>query len=303
VLFFYLHIFFHLKTNNDLEIYDIPQPSKEQFEEICDLRQPVLFYYDKSKKIEDFCNKQTIEENYGAFDVKIRTIKKPFSNTNTNENNENNENNESTNNTDETIYSLIPFKDTKSLMETNNNNNNNNNEFYLFEKNTDFLEETELIKQYKYNDEFLRPSMVSSCEYDFMFGSPNTQTPFRYELNYRNFYLVTEGEIKVKLAPPRSTKYLHLEKDYVNMEFRTPVNPWDIQDKYKNDFSKIRCLDTTVKKGQLLYIPAYWWYSIDLGENASICSFKYRTYMNTLAIADKLFLRFLQLQNVKRNII
>ena len=45
VLFLYLHIFFHLKTSNDLEIYEIEQPSKDKLEEICDLRQPVRFDY------------------------------------------------------------------------------------------------------------------------------------------------------------------------------------------------------------------------------------------------------------------
>ena len=41
VLFFYLHIYFHLKTSNDLEVYTIERPSKEKLEEICDLRQNV----------------------------------------------------------------------------------------------------------------------------------------------------------------------------------------------------------------------------------------------------------------------
>ena len=40
VLFFYLHIYFQLKTSDDLEIYEIENPSKERLEEICDLRQP-----------------------------------------------------------------------------------------------------------------------------------------------------------------------------------------------------------------------------------------------------------------------
>ena len=42
ILFFYLHIQFHLKTSDDLEIYEVEQASKEKIEEICDLRQPVL---------------------------------------------------------------------------------------------------------------------------------------------------------------------------------------------------------------------------------------------------------------------
>ena len=47
ILFFYLHIHFHLKTSNDLEIYEIEQASKDKMEEICDLRQPVLFDCDE----------------------------------------------------------------------------------------------------------------------------------------------------------------------------------------------------------------------------------------------------------------
>ena len=43
VLFLYLHIQFHLKTSNDLELYEIDYPSKEKLEEICDLRQPLIF--------------------------------------------------------------------------------------------------------------------------------------------------------------------------------------------------------------------------------------------------------------------
>ena len=34
VLFIYLHIQFHLKTSNDLEMYEVEQASKEKLEEI-----------------------------------------------------------------------------------------------------------------------------------------------------------------------------------------------------------------------------------------------------------------------------
>ncbi len=34
ILFFYLHIQFHLKTSDDLEIYEIDNASKERVEEI-----------------------------------------------------------------------------------------------------------------------------------------------------------------------------------------------------------------------------------------------------------------------------
>ena len=45
VLFIYIHINFHLRTSDDLEVYEIDQPSKDKLEEICDIRQPVIFDY------------------------------------------------------------------------------------------------------------------------------------------------------------------------------------------------------------------------------------------------------------------
>jgi len=276
VLFFYLHIYFQLKTSNDLEIYEIDNPSKDKLEEICDLRQPVLFQF-HNERILDTCSRQSILDTYGAFDVKIRNIKQSPA---TNEDN---------------LY--VPFAFSSALKVIIEDTNNK----YLIENNSDFIEETGIIKSFKYNDVFLRPYMVSQCSYDFIMANNRTQTPFRYELNYRNYFLVTEGEIRIKLSQPKSTKYLYQQKDYDNFEFSSPIDPWNIQGQYKADFDKIKCLDITMKKGQILYIPAYWWYSIEFGEAASICTFKYKTYMNTFAILPQLTMKLLQNQNVKRN--
>jgi hypothetical protein len=114
---------------------------------------------------------------------------------------------------------------------------------------------------------------------------------------------VTEGSIKIKLAPPRSDKYLYTYKDYENFEFRSPVNAWNVQQQYRPDFDKIKCLEVVVKKGQIIFIPAFWWNTMRFEEDASVCVFKYKTYMNTVAMIPQLFMRFLQSNNVKRNII
>ena len=49
VLFLYLHIYHHLKTSNDLEVYEIEKPSKDKLEEISDIRQPVIFNYNNEQ--------------------------------------------------------------------------------------------------------------------------------------------------------------------------------------------------------------------------------------------------------------
>ena len=64
ILFLYLHIQFHLKTSDELEIYEVDQASKDKMEEICDLRQPVLFDIENANKIINTTNKMSLLENY-----------------------------------------------------------------------------------------------------------------------------------------------------------------------------------------------------------------------------------------------
>jgi hypothetical protein len=136
-----------------------------------------------------------------------------------------------------------------------------------------------------------------------MMGSKDTCTPFRYEINYRNFFLLTQGTAQIKMAPPHSTKYLYPNYDYENFEFRSPVNPWSPQPKYIADFDKMKCLEFTLTPGKTLFLPAYWWYSIKfVNSDTSISCFRYRTYMNNIAILPYIGLHALQIQNVKRNV-
>ena len=258
VLFVYLHIQFHMKTSQDLEMYEIEQASKEKLEEICDIRQPVLFDFDNQKIVET-SNKDYINNNYYAFEIKIRNTKDT--------------------DPDTELFMPLPLHAAIKLF------NEDKTSSYYSENNGDFLEETGVIKSMKYNDEFLRPYMVSNCNYDIMMGSNGTCTPFRYEVNYRNYFVLTQGSAQIKLAPPHSVKYLYPNYDYENFEFNSPVNPWAPQAKYIADFDKIKCLEFTLNPGKTLFLPANWWYSIKFNtSNTSISCFRYRTYMNNIAI-------------------
>ena len=276
VLFVYLHIYFHLKVSNDLEVFEIDQPSKDKLEEICDLRQPVIFDYSVGNLLAE-CNTSSVLRNYGAFDVKIRNVKEY----------------------DDVTELYMPL----TLSAANDVFEKDTESRFISENNYDFLEETGLTREFRCNDIFLRPNYVSNCIYDFMFGSNNTETPLRYELNYRNYFLVTKGSVKIKLIPPKSSKYLYTIKDYDNFEFLSHVNPWNVQSQFKADFDKIKTLEVEIHAGQIIYIPAYWWHSIKFEKNSSICAFKYKTYMNNIAIVDHLLVSVLQGQNVKRQIV
>jgi hypothetical protein len=275
VLFIYLHVQFQLKNSNDLEIYEIDDVSKEKLEEICDMRQPVLFDVPNEKLVQ-LTNKKFICDNYQAFEIKIRN---------------------SNDNKDSELYVPLPLHASIKLFDEDKESS------YFSENNMDFIEETGIIKTFKYNDEFLRPGMVSNCNYDILMGSTNTCTPFRYKLNYRNFFMLTHGSAKLKIAPPQSKRYLYPNYDYENFEFSSPINPWNVQPKYISDFDKIKCLEFTLLPGKTLFLPARWWYSIQFLENTSISCFYYKTYMNNVAIIPSLFMHGLQIQNVKRNVV
>lgn len=275
VLFLYLHIYFNLNTSNDLEIYEINEPSKLRLDEVCDAKQPVVFEYPNDIILSTF-TKQNLSRQYGVFDIKVRQTNKKI---------------------EENDQMHIPLTLNNGIKVIENEDKK-----CIIENNNDFLKETGLVKVLKHNDFFIRPPMVSQCNYDFLIGSGHVKTPLKYDINYRNYFIVTEGNAKIKLAPPRSSKYLYEIKDYENFEFRSPVNPWEVQDMYKTDFSKIKFLEVELKTKQIINIPPYWWYSIEFDDNTTILKLTYKTYMNTISIMPKLIMKILQNQNIKRKI-
>ena len=277
VLFLYLHIQFHLKTSNDLEIFEIEQASKDRIEEICDFRQPVLFDLEEEQYvISQGTTKNVLLDKYPVFEIKIRD-----------------KNDEQTDN----MYVPLQLQKAATLFQEDKKST------YFSENNSDFLLETGIVKLIQQHDEFLRPMFVSQCMYDVLFASDNTTTPFRQHLNYRNYYIVTQGSLQIKLSPPKSSKYLYCENDYDNFEFISPIDPWAPQSRYQDDFEKIKCLDVTLVPGKCFYIPAYWWYSFKFNNNTSVTSLSYRTYMNTIAISPQIGMYYLQNQNIHHKII
>ena len=277
ILFLYLHIQFHFKTSDDLEIFEIEQSSKDRLEEICDFRQPLLFDLEPEHyNIVQATCKASLLDNYPVFEVKIRNLS------------------DTTKETD--LY--VPLK----LLEAAKLFQEDATSTYFSENNGDFLSETGIQKIIQQNDEYLRPPLVSYCGYDIVMGSKDVCSPFRYLLNYRNYFMVTQGSVQIKLSPPKNSKYLYPIQDYENFEFLSPVNPWNVQPRYAPDFDKMKCLEINLVPGRWLFIPAYWWYSFKFSADSSITCLYYKTYMNQMALLPQSFLYFLQNQNVQRKV-
>jgi len=277
VLFIYLHVLFHLKQSNDLEIYELEDMSKDKLEEVCDIRQPFIFNINE-KQLTEHINYTHILNNYASYEIKVR-------NSNDNDNSSD-------------VHIPISLEHAAKLF------NEDKKSEYFSEKNDEFLRETGINNKIKRHDEFLKPYMSLNSKYDILFGSKNSFTPFKYEINYRNYIYLTEGSAEIKLAPPCSIKYLSPEHDYDLFEFKSPINPWNPAAEYQNDFNKVKCINYTLSADKILFIPAYWWYSIKFNEpNTSISCFYYGTYMSNISVLPHYLLYALQLQNIKRKII
>jgi hypothetical protein len=278
ILFLYIHIIHQLKTSEDLEIYEMDYNNNSQLQEVCDVKQPVLFEFQSIyPDIFENLSKEDIFSKYGSYDVKIKDIR------------DYNEN--------QTVdYVVLSLQSSQNLVESDPGSH------YFSENNEELVDESGLSP--KELDTYLKPSFTLQTKYDIMFGSQNTVTPLRYHLNYRQFYIVKSGKIHVKMTPMKSKKYLKPIKDYDNYEFRSPINVWNPQPEYLHEMDKLRFLEFDVYAGHVLYIPAYWWYSIKYSneKDTIIYTATYNSVMNCIAHTPQWILYFLQQQNIYKKI-
>jgi len=259
ILTIYLHICYHLKKSNDLEIYETTFTTKENLDNICKLRQPVVFDYELN--LVD-CERQYLLDTFPNKEINLKNI---ISN------------------------DSVPLKLSEAIQLIDNDTNGS----YYSEKNKHFLDET-IIDKIKKREYDIIPIFNCYSMHDIIFGSNNSYTPLQYDINYKNYLYIAEGTVKIRLTPPINEKYLDIFIDYETMDITSHINVW----KEKN-IENVKFIDIIVEKGKMIYIPPYWLYSIKFIETSTILSFKYRTYMNFLAILPHLFIQMLQLQNIK----
>lgn len=284
VLFLYIHVMSQFKKSEELEIYEMDYTNNPNLQEVCDVRQPVLFNVrDIIPGLFSDLNSQNVAK-YSSHDVRLKDSRDYYS---------------------DVFNEQIPVDSIAlalhtsiHIMETDKSG------CYFSEDNDDFLEETGLMKRICSIDDILRPSFTVNSSYDILFGSVNTATPLRYHTNFRQFLCVTSGKIRVKMAPWKSSKYLHPYKDYEHYEFRSLVHPLQPTKCYMSDFEKTNFIDFEVNEGTMLYVPPYWWYSIIYLDDPStfVCKITYSTLMNCLSNLPDLAIYVLQQQNITKKI-
>jgi len=275
LLFFYIHIVDQYKTSEDLEIYEMDFSSNQELQTICDVKQPITFEF-KSIAPDFFDLFDTI--SLDPFELHIKEVADYWS-------------------TIDGVESIhLRVSAALSLLNTDTGSQ------YICENNEDTIVTSGLASVYAKIDEYVKPPFVCLTKYDLLMGSKKASTPMRYHTDSRRFFCVQSGRIRVKMSPFKSSKYLYPIKDYYLYEFWSPVNIWNPQQKYLHETDKIKCLEFDVVAGHVLYIPPYWWYSIQYAEATKVGSITYCSAINCIANLPDYTFYFIQQQNTRTRI-
>lgn len=255
ILLIYVHIQNHYKTNDTMEIFEYEYVSNIQLQDICDLKQPILFnfYNNVPELFQDVST--SFFSNFSNTDIFVKDIddywKKPSP----------------------TSVDSIPLS-FKSFI---NLTHKDEKKQYFTENNHSFIEQHPHIQSIHTH---LQPYFTYYPTYDFISGSYNSITPLRFHKDYRFFFIVLSGSMKIKMLPHKYINELNCIMDYENMEYWSPVNSFDTSN------NNIQFLEFEIFAGYTLYIPPYWFYSIKFsGENQQNIAIttKYNSPMNILA--------------------
>jgi hypothetical protein len=270
ILIFYLHLQHEWKKGEDLEIFEMDYLSNKDLQDICKLKQPVIFQMDHWRETESLFQYVPDEKD----DVVIKDIRDYYRSS-------------------KSVNGIhLSYKSAKGLCSTDPHS------YFFSENNTDIVEK----KDFDILSTYLEPPLMVYKKYDYWFGSANSYTPVRYHTDSGQYLTVLPGQgIRVKMCPWRFRASFSPMKDYENYEF------WSKTDIWKHSPGK--CLEFDVKAGYVLYIPSYWFYSIqyihvsteesDIYPSiSSIACFQYVTAMNMIANLQHYGLYFLQQQNM-----
>jgi len=287
VVFLYIHVVSQYKTSEDLEIYEMDYTTNRQLQEICELKQPILFRAPTEMnpiRLNEWANEGT------KYDICMKSSADYYT-----------ESSEGSGSACD--YVLMSYSAFESLV-SSKGPRSGGGAGYFTEKNQDFIEDAGFYGEYRDLDTFLKPSYIARTTYDFIAGSVGAVLPMRYHTDSHRYFYVTSGKIRVKMTPYKSRKYLHMIKDYDHYEFWSPVNVWTPQEKYRNDYEKMRFVEFDVIAGYILYIPSYWFYSFEIIDTDSqIMSVIYNSPINLLAHSQDWFRYYMQFSTTKQRVL
>jgi hypothetical protein len=210
ILCFYIHLQYQYKTSNDLEIYELDYTTNKQLQEICHLKQPVLFQIDHFKEVESFFKTISLSLVSGIKeeDVNVKDLRDYYK----------------PNITSVDAISLS-FSSAYGLMETDTKG------YFFSENNSDFVRER--IHDFSKIDGYLASPWIIHKHYDLLFGSKNAHTPLRYHTETGRFLVVSNSESSYNEEKYISfSKMIKVDEFYKMNDYRTTIRGLKVRGVY-----------------------------------------------------------------------
>ena len=267
---------FQLKKGDDIEIYEIDYTNNKELNDSANLKQPFIFLFSSFDNYFKSLPLSLLISEQGNFDIVLKETADYHSNS-----------------PSKLSRTLLTLGATSTLMQSDTESK------YYSAQNSAFIMESGLLKQYKQLDAILQTPLCVSSNYDVIIGSHGATTPLTYHTNERRYLYVIGGKVRVKMTPWRSNKYMVVDKNYLSYEFTSPLNVWNPQTQYESGFLKMKFLDFTVHPGHILYVPPFWFYSVQFekdNRDIIIHQFDYGSVMNVVTnlpnLAQHLYVKF-----------
>lgn len=263
VLIFYSQIMYQLKKGDDMEIYEIDYSSNKELNDSANIKQPFLFLFSNIDSYFKMTPLSKLITEHGNFDIVLKETADYHSNSPA-----------------KYARTNLTLGAATTLMQSDSEGK------YYSAHNSHFIMESGLVKNYKQLDSILQTPMCISANYDIIVGSHGVTTPLTHHTYERRFLYVIGGNVSVKMTPWRSNKYMVLDKDYASYEFTSMLNVWNPQEQYKSGFLKMKFLDFVIHPGHILYIPPFWFYSLQFekdNRDIVVHQFDYGSVMNVVA--------------------
>jgi hypothetical protein len=280
ILFIYMHVMEQYKTSEKMQLYEMDYIDNRELQTACNLKQPIVFEF--RPVFSEFFYRQSPKiylEQMGMIDMRLKD---------TDDYRGARGSIDSIGLSYRALYSLIS-SDTRA--------------HYISEGNTEFVTDADLGSLYHRLDAYLKPPIYTcQTEYDILTGSHKATTPLRYHTHDRIFLCVIHGKLSVKMTPWKSRARFgsgannSIVKDYENYEFRVPgETPWE------SNGLQTHYLEFRVLSGQIVFVPAYWFYTIRFDETDTVVAqIKYNSPINMLANARDIVSWYFQQKNIVR---
>ena len=260
ILFTYIHIQSQHKTGEDLEVFEYSFSTWKDLQDITSYKQPILF----PMTILFFQGDSSLDPLF------IKDIR------------------------DDSAANAISLsnKSAKGLLGTDTKS-----VFHSEGNHASIVNHSNWRKWFQGLEIYLKPYFTISSEYDVLYGSLKTRTPTAFNRESHVYlYLPIETNqthIRIKMTPWKNREYLETFSDYTCYKFGSKNSLYEPSDEYKS-------LDFFVFPGSVLFIPPFWFYSIEFQSTQSeICMVKYTTGPNLLANINHMGLYFAQQQNIQ----